>query len=51
MLLLRGNDGRPRYSAQEALAFVVGSVGRKDWCRAVPGKSEAHYETKKNEAY
>jgi hypothetical protein len=32
MLLLRGNDGRPRYSAQEALTFVAGSVGRKDWC-------------------
>ncbi|CAD6213747.1 unnamed protein product [Miscanthus lutarioriparius] len=32
MLLLRGADGRPRYSAQEALAFVAGIVGRKDWC-------------------
>ncbi|KAF8684753.1 hypothetical protein HU200_044175 [Digitaria exilis] len=33
MLFLRGPDGRPRYSAQEALAFVVSSVGRKekDW--------------------
>ncbi|CAL4943353.1 unnamed protein product [Urochloa decumbens] len=31
MLLLRGPDGRPRYSAQEALAFVAGSVGKKDW--------------------
>jgi hypothetical protein len=32
MLFLRGPDGRPRYSAQEALAFVAGSVGRKnDW--------------------
>ncbi|CAL4934894.1 unnamed protein product [Urochloa decumbens] len=30
MLFLRGPDGRPRYSAQEALAFVAGSVG-KDW--------------------
>ncbi|CAL4926365.1 unnamed protein product [Urochloa decumbens] len=34
MLFLRGPDGRPRYSAQEALAFVAGSVGKKDWtCR------------------
>jgi hypothetical protein len=32
MLLLRGADGRPRYSAQEALAFVAGSVGTKGWC-------------------
>ena len=33
MLFLRGPDGRPRYTAQEALAFVAGSVGRrKDWC-------------------
>ncbi|CAD6213766.1 unnamed protein product [Miscanthus lutarioriparius] len=32
MLLLRGADGQPRYSAQEALAFVAGIVGRKDWC-------------------
>ncbi|KAG2536442.1 patatin-like protein 3 [Panicum virgatum] len=31
MLFLRGTDGRPRYSAQEALAFVAGSVGRKGW--------------------
>jgi hypothetical protein len=31
MLFLRGPDGRPRYSAQEALAFVAGSVGKKDW--------------------
>ncbi|OEL26310.1 Patatin-like protein 3 [Dichanthelium oligosanthes] len=32
MLFLRGPDGRPRYTAQEALAFVAGSVGtRKDW--------------------
>ncbi|KAF8683048.1 hypothetical protein HU200_045032 [Digitaria exilis] len=33
MLFLRGPDGRPRYSAQEALAFVASSVGRKekDW--------------------
>jgi len=30
MLFLRGPDGRPRYSAQEALEFVAGSVGRKD---------------------
>ncbi|KAL6894610.1 hypothetical protein ACP4OV_008708 [Aristida adscensionis] len=30
MLFLRGADGRPRYSAEEALAFVAGSVG-KDW--------------------
>ena len=30
MLFLRGTDGRPRYSAQEALAFVAGSVGKKD---------------------
>ena len=30
MLFLRGPDGRPRYSAQEALAFVAGSVGKKD---------------------
>jgi hypothetical protein len=29
MLFLRGPDGRPRYSAQEALAFVAGSVGNK----------------------
>ncbi|KAG2536444.1 patatin-like protein 3 [Panicum virgatum] len=29
-LFLRGPDGRPRYSAQEALAFVAGSVGKKD---------------------
>ncbi|WVZ59902.1 hypothetical protein U9M48_009987 [Paspalum notatum var. saurae] len=27
MLFLRGDDGRPRYTAQEALAFVAGSVG------------------------
>jgi len=31
MLFLRGPDGRPRYSAQEALAFVAGGVGRKGW--------------------
>ncbi|KAJ1294426.1 hypothetical protein BS78_01G145500 [Paspalum vaginatum] len=33
MLLLRGADGRPRYTAQEALAFVAGSVGARngDW--------------------
>ncbi|RLN39333.1 patatin-like protein 3 [Panicum miliaceum] len=31
MLFLRGPDGRPRYSAQEALSLVAGSVGRKDW--------------------
>ncbi|XP_062211899.1 patatin-like protein 3 [Phragmites australis] len=31
MLFLRGPDGRPRYTAQEALAFVAGRVGRKDW--------------------
>ncbi|RLN19048.1 patatin-like protein 3 [Panicum miliaceum] len=31
MLFLRGPDGRPRYSAQDALAFVAGNVGRKDW--------------------
>ncbi|CAL4926367.1 unnamed protein product [Urochloa decumbens] len=31
MLFLRGPDGRPRYSAQEALAFVAASVGKKDW--------------------
>ncbi|PAN46002.1 hypothetical protein PAHAL_9G156700 [Panicum hallii] len=31
MLFLRGPDGRPRYSAQEALAFVAGSVGGKGW--------------------
>ncbi|KAJ1294428.1 hypothetical protein BS78_01G145700 [Paspalum vaginatum] len=32
MLFLRGADGRPRYTAQEALAFVAGSVGSKgDW--------------------
>ncbi|GJM95982.1 hypothetical protein PR202_ga12783 [Eleusine coracana subsp. coracana] len=30
MLFLKGPDGRPRYSAQEALAFVSGSIG-KDW--------------------
>ncbi|GJN23964.1 hypothetical protein PR202_gb11665 [Eleusine coracana subsp. coracana] len=30
MLFLRGPDGRPRYSAEEALAFVTASVG-KDW--------------------
>ncbi|RLN38796.1 patatin-like protein 3 [Panicum miliaceum] len=31
MLFLRGPDGRPRYSAQEALAFVAGSIGGKGW--------------------
>ncbi|KAL6637237.1 hypothetical protein ACP70R_024809 [Stipagrostis hirtigluma subsp. patula] len=31
MLFLRGADGRPRYTAQEALGFVAGSIGRKDW--------------------
>ncbi|KAL6894608.1 hypothetical protein ACP4OV_008706 [Aristida adscensionis] len=31
MLFLRGADGRPRYSAEDALAFVAGSIGRKDW--------------------
>ncbi|CAL4943357.1 unnamed protein product [Urochloa decumbens] len=31
MLFLRGPDGRPRYSAQETLAFMAGSVGKKDW--------------------
>jgi hypothetical protein len=30
MLFLKGADGRPRYTAEEALAFVAGSVG-KDW--------------------
>ncbi|GJN23958.1 hypothetical protein PR202_gb11659 [Eleusine coracana subsp. coracana] len=30
MLFLRGPDGRPRYSAEEALAFVAGNIG-KDW--------------------
>ena len=30
MLFLRGPDGRPRYSAQEVLAFVAGSVGKKE---------------------
>lgn len=29
MLLLRGADGRPRYTADEVLAFVAGSVGGK----------------------
>ncbi|KAG2536445.1 patatin-like protein 3 [Panicum virgatum] len=32
MLFLRGPDGRPRYSAQEALAFVAGSVRKKEDC-------------------
>jgi hypothetical protein len=31
MLFLRSPDGRPRYSAAEALSFVSGSVGWKDW--------------------
>ncbi|TVU45976.1 hypothetical protein EJB05_05486, partial [Eragrostis curvula] len=31
MLFLRGADGRPRYSAAEALAFVTENVGRKEW--------------------
>ncbi|CAN6298470.1 unnamed protein product [Urochloa humidicola] len=31
MLFLRGPDGRPRYSAQDALAFIAASVGKKDW--------------------
>uniref|UniRef100_A0ACD5WCR9 Uncharacterized protein n=1 Tax=Avena sativa TaxID=4498 RepID=A0ACD5WCR9_AVESA len=30
MLFLKGADGRPRYTAEQALAFVSGSVG-KDW--------------------
>ncbi|GJN23966.1 hypothetical protein PR202_gb11667 [Eleusine coracana subsp. coracana] len=30
MLFLKGPDGRPRYSAEEALAFVAGNIGR-DW--------------------
>uniref|UniRef100_A0A0D9ZAX5 Patatin n=1 Tax=Oryza glumipatula TaxID=40148 RepID=A0A0D9ZAX5_9ORYZ len=30
MLFLRGPDGRPRYTAEEALEFVAASVGR-DW--------------------
>ncbi|KAF0902652.1 hypothetical protein E2562_018281 [Oryza meyeriana var. granulata] len=30
MLFLRGPDGRPRYTAEEALEFVAGSIGR-DW--------------------
>uniref|UniRef100_A0ACD5X6I8 Uncharacterized protein n=1 Tax=Avena sativa TaxID=4498 RepID=A0ACD5X6I8_AVESA len=30
MLFLKGADGRPRYTAEQALAFVAGSVG-KDW--------------------
>ncbi|XP_066386622.1 patatin-like protein 3 [Miscanthus floridulus] len=30
MLFLTGADGRPRYTAQEALAFVASSVGRKE---------------------
>uniref|UniRef100_A0ACD5W976 Uncharacterized protein n=1 Tax=Avena sativa TaxID=4498 RepID=A0ACD5W976_AVESA len=30
MLFLKGADGRPRYTADQALAFVAGSVG-KDW--------------------
>ncbi|CAN6287439.1 unnamed protein product [Urochloa humidicola] len=34
MLFLRGPDGRPRYSAKEALAFVAAGVGKKDyWTR------------------
>ena len=38
MLFLRGPDGQPRYSAQEALAFVAGSVGKKhDWATAAGG--------------
>jgi hypothetical protein len=32
MLFLRGADGRPRYTADEALAFVAGSVGGKKGC-------------------
>ncbi|XP_062215132.1 patatin-like protein 3 [Phragmites australis] len=32
MLFLRGPEGRPRYTAEEALAFVAGSVGKgRDW--------------------
>ncbi|XP_020402418.1 patatin-like protein 3 [Zea mays] len=31
MLFLRGADGRPRYTANEALAFVAGSIGGKGW--------------------
>jgi hypothetical protein len=32
MLFLRGADGRPRYTADDALAFMAGSVGGKKGC-------------------
>jgi hypothetical protein len=36
MLFLKGADGRPRFTAEEALAFVTGSVG-KDWVAGTAG--------------
>ncbi|TVU45973.1 hypothetical protein EJB05_05483, partial [Eragrostis curvula] len=38
MLFLRGAHGRPRYSAEEALAFVTENVGRKDWAGGRHGR-------------
>ncbi|KAL5205937.1 hypothetical protein ABZP36_034146 [Zizania latifolia] len=32
MLFLRGSDGRPRYAAADALAFVAASLGKGGWC-------------------
>ncbi|KAG8092913.1 hypothetical protein GUJ93_ZPchr0012g21386 [Zizania palustris] len=32
MLFLRGGDGRPMYTAADALAFVAASLGKGGWC-------------------
>ncbi|XP_040385228.1 patatin-like protein 3 [Oryza brachyantha] len=32
MLFLKGPDGRPRYTAADALAFVAASLGKGGWC-------------------
>ncbi|KAG8049236.1 hypothetical protein GUJ93_ZPchr0009g950 [Zizania palustris] len=32
MLFLRGGDGRPRYAAADAMAFVAASLGKGGWC-------------------
>ncbi|KAL5223982.1 hypothetical protein ABZP36_010621 [Zizania latifolia] len=32
MLFLRGSDGRPMYTAADALAFVAASLGKGGWC-------------------
>ncbi|KQJ85843.1 patatin-like protein 3 [Brachypodium distachyon] len=37
MLFLKGDDGRPRYSAAEVLAFVAASLGKGGWANGGGG--------------